>query len=83
MKNGKSKGRTPSLIGSTLGKPRRVSVERVSKCKRCSAQIEAGQNCVAIPKLGGSFSALNRYCEDCYKNIIKKTQEDLNSLINI
>ena len=83
MNNKKPKGQIPSLIGSTLGKPRRVHVERVSKCKRCGNPIEAGRNCIAIPQLGGSFSSLRRYCEECYKTILMKTQNDLNNLTNL
>jgi hypothetical protein len=83
MKNGKPKGPVPSLIGSTLGKPRRVPVEKKSTCKRCGAPILAGQNCVAIPQLGGSFSNLKRYCEECFKAILEKTKADLDQLITL
>ncbi len=74
------KGRTPSLIGSTLGKPRRVAVAAKSECKRCKGEITKGTNCVAIPQLGGSFTNLKRFCEDCYGKILEQTQADLDGL---
>ena len=83
MTNGKPKGKVPSLIGSTLGTPRRVLVEKKSKCKRCNEVIRAGQNCAAIPQLGGSFHPLRRYCEECFKGILQKTQDNLDELKKI
>ena len=80
MKKGKPRGPVPSLIGSTLGTPRRVPVKRKSDCRRCGAPIVAGQNCVAIPQLGGGFTNLGRYCEECFKAILEKTKTDLNEL---
>jgi hypothetical protein len=83
MKKGKPRGPVPSLIGSTLGTPRRVPVERTSECTRCSVAIAAGRDCVAIPKLGGSFSSLKRYCDDCFKAILEKTEVDLDGLVQL
>ena len=77
MKNGKPKGRVPSLIGSTLGRPRRVLVEKLSECKRCKSKIGSGQDCIGIPHLGGSFTNLKRYCTDCFRNILEKTKQDV------
>jgi hypothetical protein len=83
MKNGKPRGPVPSLIGSTLGRPRRVVVGKKSTCKRCGEPIIAGQNCVAIPKLGGAFTSLKRYCDGCYKAILEKTKTDLDRLMEL
>jgi hypothetical protein len=83
MKKSKPKGPTPSLIGSTLGSPKRVLVEKKSECNRCRSSIDAGQNCAAIPQLGGSFSSKRRYCEECFKTILEKTQADLDDLKRI
>lgn len=81
--SGKPKGKVPSLIGSTLGTPRRVYVKNKSKCKRCNGVIETGQNCAAIPQLGGGFQSLRRYCEECFKRILQKTQNDLDEFKKI
>ena len=83
MKKGKPRGPVPSLIGSTLGTPRRVPIKKQCDCKRCGAPLVAGQDCVAIPQLGGGFVNLRRYCEECFKAILGKTQSDLDELANL
>lgn len=77
MKNNKPKGKTPSLIGSSNGRPRRVQVERKSECYRCSCDIQVGQDCFGIPKVGSGFSPIKRYCKICFQNILEQTQKDL------
>ena len=79
MKNAKPRGKTPSLIGSTLGKPKRLQVEKRSSCKRCHGTIEGGTECYAIPQLGSGFTSYKRYCDNCFGAILEKTQEDLDS----
>lgn len=81
MKNGKPKGRVPSLIGSTLGTPKRVTVEKKSTCKRCGADLVKGTECYAIPQLGGSFANYKRYCDACFKTILEKTKSDLDQFL--
>ncbi len=80
MKNNNPKGRTPSLIGSTNGRPKRVEVKSKSQCKRCKGDILAGQDCFGIPKVGGAFASVKRFCKTCYQNILKQTQSDLEEL---
>lgn len=75
----KPKGKTPSLIGSTYGTPRRVPVLRKCDCKRCGGAILSGSMCVAIPKLG-PHSNPKRFCESCYANILEQTEKDLYKL---
>ncbi len=82
MKNGKPRGPVPSLIGSTLGTPTPVVIEKKCKCKRCDAVLEKGTKCYAIPQLGGSFVNHRRYCDSCFKTILGKTKSDLDKLIN-
>jgi hypothetical protein len=80
MKNNKPKGKTPSLIGGTLGAPRKKLVERLFSCRRCDAHITKGTECYEIPQLGGSFRNYKPYCEGCIQSILEKTREDLNLL---
>lgn len=77
MKNGKPRGKTPSLIGGTNGKPKRASVIRRSECGRCGTNIPAGSECIVIPQNGGAFTRDKRFCDNCFKNILVKTEEDL------
>ncbi len=74
------KGRVPSLIGGTNGRPVRVDVQRRSECYRCDDEIAAGTSCVAIPKLGGAFTNERRVCDACYQAILKQTSDDLEEL---
>jgi hypothetical protein len=81
MKNGKPKGKVPSLIGSTLGTPRKMVTDGTSKCKRCDGPISKGTECYEIPQLGGSFSNYKRYCDGCFKSILERTKADLDALL--
>jgi hypothetical protein len=74
------RGPTPSLIGSTNGRPRRAIVIRKSTCYRCHAELLAGQNCIEIPKLGGGYSTPKRVCSECFQGIIEKTCQDIDEL---
>ncbi len=80
MKNEKPKGRTPSLIGSTNGRPKRADVKRKSECCRCNDDIGIGADCFNIPKAGMGFSKECRYCKDCYGKVLDQTQKDLDGL---
>ena len=79
MKNG-PKGKTPSLIGLSNGKPVRVCVSRKSECSRCKCGIAAGEDCFGIPKSGNGFSKIKRYCNTCFDNILNKTAQDLEEI---
>jgi hypothetical protein len=81
MKNSKPKGPTPSLIGSTLGTPRKCQVDGKSHCKRCDSAILKGTECYEIPQLGGSFNSPRRYCDGCFRSILEKTKADLDALL--
>lgn len=76
------KGKTPSLIGSSNGRPRKVTVERKSECNRCSCEILVEQECFGIPKVG-SFTSLKRYCRTCFDNILEQTRKDLEEVKNL
>jgi len=81
MKSNKPRGKTPSLIGSTLGAPRKGLVKGKSHCKRCKAPISKGVECYEIPQLGGSFSNYKRYCDVCFSSILEQTKTDLDALL--
>lgn len=67
----------PSLIGGGNGRPKRVAVERKSKCSRCHIPFAAGDCCIAIPKLGRGFKTDMRVCDQCFERILRKTADDL------
>lgn len=82
MKSEKPKGKVPSLIGSTLGTPKKVLVERECTCKRCHCSISKGTECYEIPQLGGPFINHKRYCDVCFHSILAKTKDDLDTLLS-
>jgi len=73
------RGKTPSLIGSTNGRPHTATVQRLCACVRCGQGLVAGTTCFEIPRLG-RFVKNRRHCRDCYDKILNKTQEDLAEL---
>jgi hypothetical protein len=77
------KGRVPSLIGGTNGRPVRLVVQRRSECYRCEDELLAGTSCIAIPQLGGGFANKRRVCDTCYQAILKQTSDDLEELRRI
>ena len=83
MKNLNPKGKTPSLIGSSNGRPKRVTVERKSICCRCKGDILSGQDCFGIPKAGSGFNSLRRYCKGCFQNVLVQSQKDLDEIKNL
>jgi hypothetical protein len=73
------RGKTPSLIGGSSGRPRVATVQRQSACVRCNDAIKSGTICFEIPKLG-RFPNYRRHCRECFDKILIKTQEDLAEL---
>ena len=67
MTKTKPRGPTPSLIGSTNGRPRRATVVKKSKCYRCNDELSAGYECIEIPKVGTGFSSARRVCDVCFR----------------
>ncbi len=81
MKENKSpRGKTPSLIGSANGRPKRIIVQKKSECKRCHCDILVGHDCFGIPKATSSFGSIRRFCKECFYKIIEQTRVDLEEL---
>jgi len=74
------KGKTPSLIGGSNGRPSKVEIQRGCKCYRCKDSLNKGSNCIKIPQLGSSFTNKRRVCSDCFEKILEQTQADLEKL---
>ena len=82
MLNAKNKprGKVPSLIGGSNGRPRTVIVQRQCHCFRCEVVLAADVKCYEIPKLGRGFANYKRYCPDCFLEILTQTQKDIAGL---
>lgn len=77
MSKKKPKGKTPSLIGGTNGRPRLAEIKKLSHCYRCNEDLLAGTTCVEIPELGTGYSSARRVCDECYGLILSQTSTDL------
>lgn len=71
----KPKGKIPSLIGGSNGKPILVVAG-----KKCHDDILKSEKCSDIPNLRSPFSSSKRYCISCYKLILKRTVDDVAEL---
>jgi hypothetical protein len=71
------RGPTPSLIGGSNGRPKRVEVKKLSACYRCRDDLVKGMTCIEVPKLGGAYTSARRMCDECFKQMLSKTAEDL------
>lgn len=74
------RGKTPSLITGSSGKPIVVKSKRKRTCKRCSCNIKMGEKLFEIPKIGSGFTDKQPICKLCFREILDQTQKDLNEL---
>ena len=80
MKKQKPKGKTPSLIGSSNGRPTKVAVKAKCECKRCHSDILVGDDCFEIPRTGSGFRTSKRFCKECFQKVLIQTQKDLDEI---
>jgi len=74
------RGKAPSLISGSNGKPNLVCATRKRECKRCHSEINSGVNLFEYPKSGNGFSNKQSICLSCFKEIIDQTQKDLDQI---
>lgn len=75
-----SKGKTPSLIGSSLGRPEAKTARRRSPCSRCKADIVMGDTCFDVPQPSNTFPSPRRFCVPCFTLVLEQTRRDLAAL---
>ncbi len=71
------RGKTPSLLTGSSGKPARVTAKRRRECCRCAFLISNGEICFEVPRKSGGFSSKKTYCPSCFKEILGQTRKDL------
>ena len=74
------KGRSPSLIAGSNGKPHATSAKKRRKCKRCNEVIVLGDSLFEIPQKSGGFSKKSPFCLDCFNEVIQQTEKDVAAL---
>ncbi len=71
----KVKGKCPSLITASHGKPQFETAKAKRTCKRCREKIEKNQKCASIPK--PNSMGRQTFCLKCLKKIIEQSRKDL------
>lgn len=71
------KGPTPSLIGSSLGRPQAASAGKRCDCSRCGGAIAMGERCYDVPQPSQPFSSRRRFCTACFRKVLEKTRRDI------
>jgi hypothetical protein len=79
----KPKGKTPSLLTQTTGKPILYECKRRTLCARCKKNISHGEKCFQIPKLNSGFTSLKLYCLRCFGLILEQTSSEIIELERI
>jgi hypothetical protein len=75
------KGKTPSLIGSTLGSCKIVQPGPrgpLRRCKRCDAELVRDKKCIQV-SIPGSLGHKS-FCPSCFDEILDSSQAKLDSL---
>ncbi|MCK5017141.1 MAG: hypothetical protein KAS32_08710 [Candidatus Peribacteraceae bacterium] len=79
----KPKGKTPSLLTQSTGRPVVHECQRQTSCNRCKKIIITREKCFKIPKLVSGFSSPKIYCIKCFSLIIEQTKSELLELEKI
>ena len=74
------KGKTPSLIGASLGRPEKVVCGRRTPCSRCHTDILKGATCYDVPQVKKPHSSSRRFCGDCFTQVLEQSRRDLDGL---
>lgn len=77
------RGKTPSLIGSSLGRPDIAQAGRRCKCSRCDSEIVKGDECFDVPQPTKPHSSTRRFCRMCFANVIEQSRKDLEELAKL
>ncbi|WP_416876906.1 hypothetical protein [Litorimonas sp.] len=78
----KPKGKTPSFMSMSTGKPSRHICGKTTACTRCKEPIPKGGHCFKIPKLRNGFTAKPVHCDKCVALIVEQTKSDLATVEN-
>ncbi len=73
-------GKTPSLIGASLGRPRAAVAGKLCPCSRCEGNINKGDKCYDVPRPSKPFSNTRRFCSACFTKVLEETRRDLTEL---
>lgn len=73
----KPKGKTPSLLAISTGKPESHTCGKATPYERCEEIVIKGQRCFRIPKVKSGFTGHPIFCIACTIAIIEQTKIEL------
>ena len=76
------KGKIPSLLSGSSGKPKKLQIKQKTICRRCDEEMGKGSFCFGIPNYSSGFKVYKKYCQTCYKDILSQTERELDQLKN-
>ncbi len=76
----KPKGKTPSLLSRTNGRPESFVSKKKSNCVRCKAPIYKDTKGFRIPTIQSGFVSKRPFCLDCFGQIIEQTKKELSAI---
>ena len=74
------KGKTPSLIGSSLGRPKVDTAGKSLSCSRCGVGVPKGAKCYVVPQPSKPFNSPRRFCPACFQMVLEQSKKDLQEL---
>lgn len=77
------RGKTPSLIGSSLGRPEKKTCGKSTPCSRCQNEIPKGADCYDVQQPLKPHSFTRRFCAICFLMVLEQTGRDLAKLHEI
>jgi ferredoxin len=78
----KPKGKTPSLLSMSTGKPLVYICKKKSKCSRCKNDIIKNYKCFQIPKASSGFTSKKIFCVACTTEIVEQSKKDIAKIEN-
>lgn len=76
----KPRGKTPSLLSKTNGKPCDETAKRTRKCCRCEGSIKKGSVFFIVPSTKAGFPYDKSFCLECFGNTLSQTEGELKEL---
>jgi hypothetical protein len=73
----KPKGKTPSLLAVSTGRPVPHTCGKATPCDRCGETVVKGESCFQIPKVKSGFISHPIFCTVCTVAIVEQTKIEL------
>lgn len=71
------RGKTPSLLAISTGKPEPHTCGKGTDCDRCDELVAKGDRCFRLPKVKSGFTRHPIFCVGCTIAIIEQTKIEL------